>query len=305
MIADLVGAEAVDQRQPSGLVVGIEDVDQLQQFVRLQRRAAFQADRVLDAAEIFDMAVVELAGAVADPDHVARGRVPVAGGGIDPREGLLVAEQQRLVAGVEIGGAQFGMAFEIEAAGAHEIQRVRDAVGQFLVAARLRRILQEAEHPLTSPTPPLTLLLPYPLYSFPSTFFSSPSPTPPPIHPSLLHSPPLTPPSPRSLAQLSIIAFPTPLPNPTSAFQLPSPTPSSNSASPSPFLPSFTLLLTPFLFHPPVLLSLSSTTSPLFLYPPIFDRSPSRIFRTTRRAARALHVRDLATPPVVEPLFRI
>jgi hypothetical protein len=45
MIADLVGAEAVDQRQPSGLVVGIEDVDQLQQLVRLQRRAAFQADR--------------------------------------------------------------------------------------------------------------------------------------------------------------------------------------------------------------------------------------------------------------------
>ena len=94
------------------------------------------------------MAVVELAGAVADPDHVARGRVPVAGGGIDAREGLLVAEQQRLVAGVEIGGAQLGMAFEIEAAGAHEVQRVGNAIGQFLVAARLRRILQEAEHPL-------------------------------------------------------------------------------------------------------------------------------------------------------------
>ena len=94
------------------------------------------------------MAVVELAGAVADPDHVARGRVPVAGGGIDPGEGLLVAQQQRLMAGVEIGGAQFGMAFEIEPAGAHEVQRVRDAIGQFLVPARLRRILEETEHPL-------------------------------------------------------------------------------------------------------------------------------------------------------------
>src|SRR6266850_793861 len=120
MIADLVGAEAVDQCQPPRLVVGVEDVDQLQQFVRLQRGAAFQADRVLDAAEIFDMAVVELAGAVADPDHVARGCVPVAGGGIDPRKSLLVTQQQRLVAGVEIGGAQFGMAFEIKPAGAHE-----------------------------------------------------------------------------------------------------------------------------------------------------------------------------------------
>ena len=148
MVADLVGAEAVDQRQPSGLIVGIEDVDQLQQLVRLQRGAAFQADRVLDAAEIFDMAVVELAGAVADPDHVARGRVPVAGGGIDPCEGLLVTQKQRFVAGVEIGSAQFGMAFEIEPTGAHEIQRVRDAIGQFLVPARLRGILEETEHPL-------------------------------------------------------------------------------------------------------------------------------------------------------------
>src|SRR6266446_5289311 len=58
MVADLLGAETVDQRQASGLVVGIEDVDQLQQFIRLQRGAALQADRVLDAAEIFDMAVV-------------------------------------------------------------------------------------------------------------------------------------------------------------------------------------------------------------------------------------------------------
>ena len=87
-------------------------------------------------------------GAIADPDHVTRGRVPVAGRRIDPRQGLFVAEQQRLVAGVEIGGAQFGMAFEIEAAGTHEIQRVRDAVCQFLVTPRLQGILNEAKHPL-------------------------------------------------------------------------------------------------------------------------------------------------------------
>ena len=94
------------------------------------------------------MAVVELAGAVADPDHVARGRVPVAGRRIHARKGLLVAEQQRLVAGVEIGGAQLRVAFQIEPAGAHEVQRFRNAVGQFLVAPRLRGILEEAQHPL-------------------------------------------------------------------------------------------------------------------------------------------------------------
>ena len=49
------------------------------------------------------------------------------------------------MAGVEIGGAQLRVAFQIEAAGAHEIQRVRDAIRQLLVTARLRRILQEAE----------------------------------------------------------------------------------------------------------------------------------------------------------------
>src|SRR6266851_155054 len=129
MIADLVRAEAVDQGQPSRLIVRIEHVDQPQQFVRLKRGTALQSDRILDAAEIFHMAVIELAGAVADPDHMTRGRVPVAGGGVDPREGLLVAEQQRFVAGVDIGGAQLGVAFEVEPAGAHEVQRVRDAIG--------------------------------------------------------------------------------------------------------------------------------------------------------------------------------
>src|SRR6266550_1922200 len=66
VIADLVRTEAVDQRQASGLVVRIEHVDQAQQLVRLERGTAFQPDRILDAAEIFDMAVVELTGAVAD-----------------------------------------------------------------------------------------------------------------------------------------------------------------------------------------------------------------------------------------------
>src|SRR5712671_7225608 len=147
-IADLLGAKPRDQRQPARLVVGIEHVDQFKQFVRLQRRPAFQPDRVLDAAKVFDMGVVELPGAVADPDHVARGRVPVPGSRVDAGKSLLVAEQQRLMAGVEIGGAQLGMALEIEAAGAHEIQRIRDAVSQLLVAPRLLGILQEAEHPL-------------------------------------------------------------------------------------------------------------------------------------------------------------
>src|SRR4030088_424573 len=98
MIADLVRTEAVDQREASGLIVRIEHVDQPQQFIGLERGTALQSDRILDAAEIFHMTMIELAGAIADPDHMTRRRVPVAGRGIDSREGLLVAEQQRLVA---------------------------------------------------------------------------------------------------------------------------------------------------------------------------------------------------------------
>ena len=132
MVEDLVGAEAGDQRQPARLVLRVEHLDQLQQLIGGQRRAAFQADRVLDAAEELDMGMVELAGAIADPDHMAGGVVPVAGGGIDARHRLLVAEQQRLVAGVEIGRAHLRMRLRIDAAGAHEVERLGDALGQFL-----------------------------------------------------------------------------------------------------------------------------------------------------------------------------
>jgi hypothetical protein len=64
------------------------------------------------------------------------------------RHGLLVAEQQRLVAGVELGALELGMALEIEPAGLHEAEGLGDAIGQLLVVVRLRRILDEAERPL-------------------------------------------------------------------------------------------------------------------------------------------------------------
>ena len=59
----------------------------------------FRPDRVGDAAGIFDMGAVELAGALADPDHVRRGRPPVLGRLVPAGQRLLVIEQQRLVAG--------------------------------------------------------------------------------------------------------------------------------------------------------------------------------------------------------------
>ena len=147
VVEDLVGAEAGDQGQPACLVLRIEHLDQLEQAVDRGRGTAFQADRVPDAAEELDMGMIELARAVADPDHVAGGVVPLAGGGIDARHRLLIAEQQRLVAGVEIGRAHLRMGLRIDADGAHELQRLGDALGDLLIAMRLRAVLDEAEHP--------------------------------------------------------------------------------------------------------------------------------------------------------------
>ena len=108
MLLDLVGAEAADQRQPPRLVPGVEDVDQAQQLVGLQRRPALQADRIDDAAAELHVRAVGLARAVADPQHVARRRHVVARAHelVAPRQRLLVAQQQGLVAGVEAGRAQ-------------------------------------------------------------------------------------------------------------------------------------------------------------------------------------------------------
>ena len=94
------------------------------------------------------MRVVGLARAIADPDHVAGGAVPVAGRRILARHRLLVAEQQRFVAGVDIGAAQLRMVLEIEPAGLHEGERLGDAVRHLLVAVHRLRVFYKTEHPL-------------------------------------------------------------------------------------------------------------------------------------------------------------
>src|SRR3546814_20417613 len=64
---------------------------------------SFHADRSADAAQIFDVRRAFEAGAVADPQHMARGVVPAAGQAVLPGQRLLIGKQQRLVAGVEAG----------------------------------------------------------------------------------------------------------------------------------------------------------------------------------------------------------
>jgi hypothetical protein len=93
------------------------------------------------------MGVVGLAGAVADPDHVARRVVPVARRGIDAGHRLLEAEQQRLVRGVEIGHAHLRMDLRVDADGAHEVEGLGDAVRDLAVSRRLLGVLHESQRP--------------------------------------------------------------------------------------------------------------------------------------------------------------
>ena len=80
------------------------------------------------------MRVIRLSRAVADPHHMSGSAAERTGtGGVLARHGLLVAEQERLVAGVEVGALELGVALEIEPAGLHEAERLGDAVSQLLV----------------------------------------------------------------------------------------------------------------------------------------------------------------------------
>ncbi len=145
---DLVRAEAAVQGQAARLIVRVQGVDQAQQFVRLHGRADLHANRVLDAAHELDMGVVQLARALADPQQVRGAVVPVARGGIDAGHGLLITQQQRLVAGEELHLIEARIGVRIDADGPHEGQGFGDLVRQGAVARALRAVVDKAQGPL-------------------------------------------------------------------------------------------------------------------------------------------------------------
>ncbi len=67
---------------------------------------------------------------------------------IDPGQGLLEAEQQRLVGGVEIGAGYLGRVEVGDAAGLHELQGLGDPARHVAVALALRRPVEKAHGPL-------------------------------------------------------------------------------------------------------------------------------------------------------------
>ncbi len=109
----------------------------------------FKPDRIDDAAAVLDVRAVRLARAVADPQHVAAGGDVVARAHrlVAPGQRLLVAQQQRLVAGVEAGGAQRQRVLGRHAEQAVDLHRALDLVGQLVVALLDRRALHELAIP--------------------------------------------------------------------------------------------------------------------------------------------------------------
>ncbi len=130
-----------------GSLAGLSCLVQPQEVVDRERRARLEAQRVAHAAQELDVGAVGLARAVADPQHVGRAVVPVARGRIDAGQRLLVLQQQRLVAGEEVGLGDLRRGRRGEPAGRHEVQRLVEARGKIVVALRCRRVAHEVEVP--------------------------------------------------------------------------------------------------------------------------------------------------------------
>ena len=74
--------------------------------------------------------------------------VPVAGGAVDARHGLLVIQQQAFVGGEEVGLAELRRRFRRQPAGGHEGKRLVQPVGQVPVALAERAVGDESQVPL-------------------------------------------------------------------------------------------------------------------------------------------------------------
>ncbi len=92
------------------------------------------------------MGTIQLAGAVADPQHVCRAVVPATVEAVLAHEGLLVVQQQGFVCGEETGFAQ--LRHVIHATGTHELQRLVDSRSQLVIFLRHLRVGDEVQVPL-------------------------------------------------------------------------------------------------------------------------------------------------------------
>ena len=148
---DLARAHTRDECESAGDARRVQPLAQFEHVVGGCARPDLAADRVADAAQELDVRAVEVACAFTDPQHVRRAVVPTAGQGVLPRERFFVAEQQRLVARVDVDLAEVVVVLDLDPAGAHELEGTVDVVGELLVApslgARRHELLGPRVHP--------------------------------------------------------------------------------------------------------------------------------------------------------------
>ena len=111
-------------------MIRIEAIGQLQRVIGGGRRAQLHSERVADVPQQLNVCTMQLPGALADPQEVAGGAVRLPGPGVDPGQRMLVLQDQRLVAGVEVNGSEDVV---VNPAGHHEGERPIDLVGEVLV----------------------------------------------------------------------------------------------------------------------------------------------------------------------------
>ena len=130
-VTDPVGPHARDEGEPALLAAGVESIGERADVGRRRRRAELDADGVAHAGEEVHVGAVELPGPLPDPEEVGGAVVGVPGPGVDAGQRALVVEEQRLVGGVELHGAD---RVEVHARRSHEPHSAVDLGGQHLVA---------------------------------------------------------------------------------------------------------------------------------------------------------------------------
>lgn len=102
VLVDLINTVASDEGDLSWALVGIQDVQKVNQLLGLHAGSTLDSNRVLDSSEVLDVCAVELSCPVTNPDKVSSDVVVfllcrVCGVGHEASQGLFVLEQETLV----------------------------------------------------------------------------------------------------------------------------------------------------------------------------------------------------------------
>mmetsp|Transcript_69921 Transcript_69921/g.221520 ORF Transcript_69921/g.221520 Transcript_69921/m.221520 type:complete len:259 (-) Transcript_69921:840-1616(-) len=147
MLLDVLRAHADDDGDAPGHVVRVEHLAQGHEVLRGHLVRHLDPEGVAHALEELDVGLVQLARALAAPDHVGGAVVPQPGGGVLAGQRLLVVEEEALMGGVELGGLHEGVV-GADAARLHEAQGLVDLLGHRLELGALLRVLHEVQVPV-------------------------------------------------------------------------------------------------------------------------------------------------------------